>query len=306
MQIYTMMKSIAAHILFLKNTSRNQGGNNMIDIIDLTKKFGSFTAVDNLSLHIDNGEFVGLLGPNGAGKTTTIKILTGLLKATNGEVFISGEPMNSNNKNAKSKMGIVPQYSNLDKELTVYENLVFASKLFRVKNYDEKIHELLDLVDLTEYADRKVLSLSGGMDRRLIIAKALINDPEIIIFDEPTVGIDLNGRRKIWDILKYMKSVGKTVIMTTHYIEEAEYLCSRVCLIDSGKIIVDDTAKNLKEKLGSYILEYFDENMLTRYVFFQTRAQALEHAKTIENYSYTVRETTLEDVFFNYTNRKVT
>ncbi len=278
----------------------------MIDIRNLTKKFGSFTAVDNLSLHIDKGEFVGLLGPNGAGKTTTIKILTGLLKATNGEVFISGEPMNSNNKNAKGKMGIVPQYSNLDKELTVYENLVFASKLFRVKNYDEKIHELLDLVDLTEYADRKVLSLSGGMDRRLIIAKALINDPEIIIFDEPTVGIDLNGRRKIWDILKYMKSVGKTVIMTTHYIEEAEYLCSRVCLIDSGKIIVDDTAKNLKEKLGSYILEYFDENMLTRYVFFQTRAQALEHAKTIENYSYTVRETTLEDVFFNYTNRKVT
>ncbi len=278
----------------------------MIDIRNLTKKFGSFTAVDNLSLHIDKGEFVGLLGPNGAGKTTTIKILTGLLKATNGEVYISGEPMNSGNKNAKGKMGIVPQYSNLDKELTVYENLVFASKLFRVKNYDKKIHELLDLVDLTEYADRKVLSLSGGMDRRLIIAKALINDPEIIIFDEPTVGIDLNGRRKIWDILKYMKSVGKTVIMTTHYIEEAEYLCSRVCLIDSGKIIVDDTAKNLKEKLGSYILEYFDENMLTRYVFFQTRAQALEHAKTIENYSYTVRKTTLEDVFFNYTNRKVT
>ncbi len=277
----------------------------MIDIRNLTKKFGSFTAVDNLSLHIDKGEFVGLLGPNGAGKTTTIKILTGLLKATNGEVYISGEPMNSSNKNAKGKMGIVPQYSNLDKELTVYENLVFASKLFRVKNYDEKINELLDLVGLTEYANRKVLSLSGGMDRRLIIAKALINDPEIIIFDEPTVGIDLNGRRKIWDILKYMKSVGKTVIMTTHYIEEAEYLCSRVCLIDSGKIIVDDTAKNLKEKLGSYLLEYFDENMLTRYVFFQTRAQALEHAKTIENYSYTVRETTLEDVFFNYTNRKV-
>ncbi len=277
----------------------------MIDIRNLTKKFGSFTAVDNLSLHIDKGEFVGLLGPNGAGKTTTIKILTGLLKATNGEVYISGEPMNSSNKNAKGEMGIVPQYSNLDKELTVYENLVFASKLFRVKNYDEKINELLDLVGLTEYANRKVLSLSGGMDRRLIIAKALINDPEIIIFDEPTVGIDLNGRRKIWDILKYMKSVGKTVIMTTHYIEEAEYLCSRVCLIDSGKIIVDDTAKNLKEKLGSYLLEYFDENMLTRYVFFQTRAQALEHAKTIENYSYTVRETTLEDVFFNYTNRKV-
>lgn len=278
----------------------------MIDIRNLTKKFGSFTAVDNLSIHIDKGEFVGLLGPNGAGKTTTIKILTGLLRTTCGEVYISGELMSRNNKNAKGMMGIVPQYSNLDKELTVYENLVFASKLFRVKNYEGKIHELLDLVDLTEYADRKVLSLSGGMERRLIIAKALINDPEIIIFDEPTVGIDLNGRRKIWDILKYMKSVGKTVIMTTHYIEEAEYLCSRVCLIDSGKIIVDDTARNLKEKLGSYILEYFDENMLTRYMFFETRAHALEHAKTIENYSYTVRETTLEDVFFNYTNRKVT
>jgi len=277
----------------------------MIKINNLSKKFGSFTAVDNISLIINKGDFVGFLGPNGAGKTTTIKILTGLLKPTAGEILINNSRMSRNNKQAKELMGIVPQYSNLDKELTVYENLIFAAKLFCVKNYKDKIDELLELVELTEYKDKKVVLLSGGMARRLIIAKALINDPEIIILDEPTVGIDLTGRRKIWDILKHMKSIGKTVIMTTHYIEEADNLCNKVFLIDRGQIIENDTPQNLKEKLGVYTLEYFDEGMVTKYKFFEYREKAAEYSKSIENFNYTIRETTLEDVFFNYTNRKV-
>ena len=277
----------------------------MIEIRNLSKKFNGFTAVNNIDLVIEAGEFIGVLGPNGAGKTTTIKIITGLLKATSGNVYINGSVMNRNNKEVKGIMGIVPQYSNLDKELTVYENLVFAAKLFRVENYRNKIYELLDFVDLTEFKDRVAANLSGGMARRLTIAKALINDPDIIILDEPTVGIDLNGRRKIWDILKYLKTKNKTVLLTTHYIEEAEYLCSRVCLIDKGVIIQDSTPELLKEQLGVYTVEYFDEELKTAYKFFKSKQEALDYSADIESMSCTIRETTLEDVFYNYTNRKV-
>lgn len=239
----------------------------MIEIKNLSKKFDSFTAVDNIDLVIESGEFIGVLGPNGAGKTTTIKIITGLLKPTNGNVYINGSLMSRNNKEVKKIMGIVPQYSNLDKELTVYENLLFAAKLFRVEDYRNKIEELLDFVELSDFKDRMAANLSGGMARRLTIAKALINDPQIIILDEPTVGIDINGRRKIWDILKYLKAKNKTVLLTTHYIEEAEYLCSRVCLIDRGLIIKDSTPKSLKEQLGVFTVEYFDEELKTVYKF---------------------------------------
>ena len=277
----------------------------MIEIKNLSKKFIDFTAVNNIDLVIESGEFIGILGPNGAGKTTVIKILTGLLKPTTGNVYINGWLMNRNNKEIKGIMGIVPQYSNLDKELTVYENLIFAAKLFRLGNYRNKIDELLDFVELTDFKDRMTANLSGGMARRLTIAKALINDPDIIILDEPTVGIDLNGRRKIWDILKYLKTKNKTVLLTTHYIEEAEYLCSRVCLIDKGVIIQDSTPKDLKEQLGTYTVEYFDEESKTAYKFFDSKQKALDYSSGIESMNYTIRETTLEDVFYNYTNRKV-
>ncbi len=277
----------------------------MIEIQNLSKKFDDFKAVKKVDLVIETGEFIGILGPNGAGKTTIIKIITGLLKPSTGNVFINGCLMNRNNKKIKGIMGIVPQYSNLDKELTVYENMLFAAKLFRVENQRDKINELLEFVELSDFKNRMVMSLSGGMARRLTIAKALINDPDIIILDEPTVGIDLNGRRKIWDILKYLKAKNKTVLLTTHYIEEAEYLCSRVCLIDRGVIIQDNTPDKLKEQLGVYTVEYFDDESKTVYKFFHTKKEALNYSAVIQSLNYTIRETTLEDVFYNYTNRKV-
>ena len=276
----------------------------MIKIDNVTKKFDDFIAVNQISLTIESGEFLGLLGPNGAGKTTIIKMLTGLLKPTQGEIYINNSKMTRNNKEIKRILGIVPQYTNLDKELTVYENLVFAAKLFRIKDYNKKIDELLDFMELSDYKDRKAMNLSGGMSRRLMIAKALINDPDIIFLDEPTVGIDLNGRRKIWDILKYMKTMGKTVLLTTHYIEEAEYLCNKVCLIDKGKLIENNPQK-LKQNLGIYKIEYFDKEMKTKYEFFQNKNDAIKYSRDIKNLNYTIRETTLEDVFYNFTNRKV-
>ncbi|WP_091730658.1 ABC transporter ATP-binding protein [Proteiniborus ethanoligenes] len=277
----------------------------MIQIENVTKMFDDFVAVNNVSLNIAKGDFIGLLGPNGAGKTTIIKMLTGLLKPTCGSIYINGEKMSRDNKKAKEILGIVPQYTNLDKELTAYENLVFAAKLFRVGDYKNKTMELLKFMELENYKDRKAMNLSGGMARRLMIAKALINDPEIIFLDEPTVGIDLNGRRKIWDILKTMKTMGKTILLTTHYIEEADYLCNKVCLIDKGKIIDNDTPDNLKKELGIYTMEYFDEEMKTKYKFFKNKEEAIKYSNKIMSLNYTLRETTLEDVFYNFTNRKV-
>ena len=237
----------------------------MIEINDVSKMFGEFAAVDNVNLKIQDGEFLGLLGPNGAGKTTIIKMLTGLLKPTTGTIYVDGEKMSRNNMKIKKRIGVVPQYTNLDKELTAYENLIFAAKLFKIKDYKNKIEELLTFMELEKHKNKKAMNLSGGMERRLMIAKALINDPDIIFLDEPTVGIDLNGRRKIWDILKGMKAMGKTVLFTTHYIEEADYLCNQVCLINNGRVFKKETPEKLKNDLGIYTVEYFDSEMTVSY-----------------------------------------
>ena len=279
----------------------------MIEIRNVTKKFGDFTAVENVNLTIDSGSFIGLLGPNGAGKTTLIKMLVGLLKPTDGEIFIDGEKVSRNNNEIKKRIGIVPQYTNLDKELTAYENLVFAAKLFKIKksDYKNKIEELLDFMELENSRNKEAKQLSGGMQRKLMIAKALINDPDIIFLDEPTVGVDINGRRKIWDILKTMENMGKTILLTTHYIEEADYLCDKVCFIDQGVIFENNTPEALKENLGQFTVEYFDKENKTNYRYFAQRGDAIEFTKTIEEFTYTIRDTTLEDVFYNFTNRKV-
>ncbi|SHI10534.1 ABC transporter ATP-binding protein [Sporanaerobacter acetigenes] len=277
----------------------------MIEINDVSKMFGEFAAVDNVNLKIQDGEFLGLLGPNGAGKTTIIKMLTGLLKPTTGTIYVDGEKMSRNNMKIKKRIGVVPQYTNLDKELTAYENLIFAAKLFKIKDYKNKIEELLTFMELEKHKNKKAMNLSGGMERRLMIAKALINDPDIIFLDEPTVGIDLNGRRKIWDILKGMKAMGKTVLFTTHYIEEADYLCNQVCLINNGRVFKKETPEKLKNDLGIYTVEYFDSEMKTNYEYFKDKDGAEKYISSIEYVSYTIRKTTLEDVFYNFTNRKV-
>lgn len=277
----------------------------MIKIDSVSKKFGDFYAVNNVSLDIEKGEFLGLLGPNGAGKTTLIKMLIGLLKPTTGIIYIDNKKMSRNNMEVKKKIGIVPQHTNLDKELTVYENLIFASKLFKIKDYKKRIEDLISFMELEGHKHKKSMNLSGGTQRRVMIAKALIHNPEIIFLDEPTVGIDLNGRRKIWDILKTMQTMGKTILLTTHYIEEADYLCNQVCLINEGEIFKKSTPKILKEELGIYTLEYFDNEMKTKYLYFKDKNSGENYIRGIENISYTIRKTTLEDVFYNFTNRKV-
>ncbi len=278
----------------------------MIKIIETTKRFGGFTAVDNVSLTIPKGDFFALLGPNGAGKTTLIRMLIGLLKPSNGKIIMNGLEMSRNNNELKKQLGIVPQYTNLDKELTVKENLIFSAKLNKLSKTEteKRVNELLEFVELKDVEKRETKKLSGGMQRKLMIAKALINDPNILFLDEPTVGIDLNARRKIWDILKTMKNKGKTVLLTTHYIEEAEYLCDRVSLMDKGKIFHYDTPENFRNKLGQYTVEYFDEQQKTKYMHFRTIDAAKSYASELIT-AHTLRDTTLEDVFYNFTNRKV-
>ena len=278
----------------------------MIEINGTTKKFGDFTAVDNVNLTIPEGDFFALLGPNGAGKTTLIRMLIGLLKPSEGKIIMNGLMMSRNNNELKKQLGIVPQYTNLDKELTVKENLIFSAKLYKLSKIEteRRVNELLEFVELKDIEKRECKKLSGGMQRKLMIAKALINDPKILFLDEPTVGIDLNARRKIWDILKAMKNKGKTILLTTHYIEEAEYLCDKVSLMDKGKIFYYDTPMNLRNKLGQFTIEYFDEEMKTKYMHFRAIEAAKTYASELKT-AYTLRDTTLEDVFYNFTNRKV-
>lgn len=278
----------------------------MIEIKNVIKNYVGITAVDNVTLLIPQGSFVALLGPNGAGKTTLIRMLVGLAKANAGEIIIDGSMMHRGNEKIKRIIGIVPQHFNLDKELTVRENMVFCARMFKLekKERERKVAELLELVGLSEAANQECQRLSGGMQRKLMIAKALINDPKLIILDEPTVGLDVNFRRKIWDILKTMKNTGKTILMTTHYIEEADYLCDRVALMDQGRIFYYDDPENLKRQLGKYTIEFFAENNITSYRYFKELEESQAFTASLKT-EYTIRKVNLEDVFYNFTNRKV-
>ena len=278
----------------------------MIEIRSITKKFDSFTAVNNVKLEISPSTFFGLLGPNGAGKTTLIRMMLGLSRPLEGEIIIKGMKMNRSNDRLKRIIGVMPQHTNLDKELTVRENLIFGARLFGMeKNYrSSRIDELLKFIDLKEFEGRMAKNLSGGMQRRLMLAKALLNDPELLFLDEPTVGVDVNARRKLWDVLKTMKDRGKTILMTTHYIEEAEQLCEEVALMDKGEIFIIDTPERLISSLGRYTVEYFTRDNRTEYMYFSDKDGAKQYAHGL-NGSFTLRETNLEDVFFDYTCRRV-
>ena len=219
----------------------------MIKLENITKKFGELTAVNNLSFEILRGEIFGLLGKNGAGKTTTIKMLTLQLNPTSGQIFFEDKLPQGNEVAIKNLIGIVPQHLNFDQDLTVYENLELHARLYHLpKNLrQQKIDELLNFVELQKVKNSFVKSLSGGMKRRLLIIRALIHSPKILFLDEPTVALDPQVRRKIWELIQNLKSQGITIILTTHYIEEAEFLCDRVAIMNVGKLIALDTTKNL-------------------------------------------------------------
>ena len=218
----------------------------MIRLENITKKFEDFLAVDNLSFEIRRGEVFGLLGKNGAGKTTTIKMLTTQLKPTTGKIFFENLPIEGNEQKIKSSLGIVPQHLNFDQDLTVGENLELHARLYRLPKISrqKKISELLKFVELEDVEKSFIKKLSGGMKRRLLIVRALIHEPKILFLDEPTVALDPQVRRRIWKLIETLKAQGITIVLTTHYIEEAEFLCDRAAILNRGKLAALDTIKN--------------------------------------------------------------
>lgn len=214
-------------------------------------------AVDGLNLKIGKGEVFGLLGPNGAGKTTTIKMLTMLTAPTEGKIIYDGIPLKGNESKIKRLIGVVPQYINFDQDLRVGENMELHARLHHMGSTErkERIAELLNYVELADTVNENVRSLSGGMKRRLLIARALIHRPKILFMDEPTVALDPQVRRRIWGLIRQMAREGVTVLLTTHYIEEAEELCQRVAIMNKGKLIDIDTPKGFCEKHSKPNLE---------------------------------------------------
>lgn len=233
-----------------------------IETKSLTKSFGDVTAVNNISLSVKNGEIFGFLGPNGAGKSTTIMILTTLLKPTSGQALISSFDVATNAKQVRQNIGYVQQETTVDEYLTGRENLLLQAKLNHIpKNeIDKRIDEILTLIELTDKQDKTVVTYSGGMRKRLDIAGGLLHRPKVLFLDEPTVGLDIQTRRKIWQYIKKIHDEFKmTIFLTTHYMEEADQLCDRIGIIDDGKIQVIDSPENLKKAMGNEVISIIFE-----------------------------------------------
>ncbi len=230
-----------------------------IKVKNLTKKFNGFTAVDNISFKVKKGELFGLLGPNGAGKTTTINMLSTLLTPSSGSAKVAGYDIIKERDKVRRNIGIVFQEPALDNRLTGRENLEFHATMYGMNKEERKkrINEVLELVELKDKADILVENYSGGMKRRLEIARGLVHRPKVLFLDEPTLGLDAHTRRRIWDYIKKLNEENKiTIILTTHYMEEADYLCDRIAIIDYGKIVAIDTPKRLKDRVGGDVITF--------------------------------------------------
>jgi ABC-2 type transport system ATP-binding protein len=222
-----------------------------ISIKSISKNYGALRALDQVSLSIDQGEFFGLLGPNGAGKTTLISILAGLATADHGHAAIMGADVQSHFREARRMLGVVPQELVFDPFFTVRETLQFQSGYFGIRNNDAWIDEIMANLDLVNKADSNMRSLSGGMKRRVLVAQALVHRPPVIILDEPTAGVDVELRQSLWQFISRLNQDGHTIVLTTHYLEEAEALCQRIAMLKQGKIVALDTTQNLLSQYGS-------------------------------------------------------
>lgn len=228
-----------------------------IEMVDLCKRFGRFQAVDHLSLTIKQGEIFGLLGPNGSGKSTTINLISGLMAPNSGSVRVLGLDVQKHPRQMRSKLGVVSQETALYEELTAWANLDFHADLYGVPAREKwmKMLSMLDLVQLRERAHARVKTFSGGMKRRLAIARALLHDPQLLYLDEPTLGVDVQSRNAIWNYIRLLKGQGKTVLLTTNYLEEAQALCDRLAIIDHGRLLVLASPAELKARYGGQVAE---------------------------------------------------
>jgi lipooligosaccharide transport system ATP-binding protein len=301
----------------------------LVRAVGLTKRFDDFTAVDKIDFVVDPGEVFGFLGPNGAGKSSTMKMIGAVSPVTGGTLTVFGMDPDTDGATIRARLGSVPQDNLLDTELTVYENLFIYGRYFDLPKavIKERINELLAFAHLEERRDDLVDPLSGGMKRRLTIARALINQPDLILLDEPTTGLDPQARHALWDRLYRLKQQGVTLIITTHYMDEAEQLCDRLVVMDKGKIVAEGSPRSLIERFATRdVIELrfpVDirptesalaglakriENLPDRTLLYTDNADATlvditERTLPIE--STIVRRSTLEDVFLRLTGRSL-
>jgi lipooligosaccharide transport system ATP-binding protein len=231
----------------------------IVTVKRLTKDYGPLRAVDDINFEIFKGECFGFLGPNGAGKTTVMRIIYCFMPPSSGEVKVFGIGVTEDPSRIKARIGVMPQDDNLDPDLTVFENLIVYARYFDIlkKDSSPRAWELLGFVGLKEKAHVKIGDLSGGMKRRLILARALINNPELLILDEPTTGLDPHSRHSVWEKLDKLKAENTTLVLTTHYMEEAERLCDRVAIMYSGKIVTIDSPPNLMNMHGGNLEDVY-------------------------------------------------
>ena len=269
----------------------------MIETKNLTKTFDNFTAVDSLDLKIETGEFFGLLGPNGAGKTTTISLLSTLLLPTKGEILIDGQKLTRNRPDLKRKISVITQEYSMRQDMTMDEIMEYQGRLYFMprREIKERTEELLGFCDLIKFRKRTVRKLSGGMKRKLMVCRALLTEPEILLLDEPTAGMDALSRRQMWNLLRKLNGKNLTILLTTHYMEEAQNLCSRVALMDHGKLEEINTPSGLIDSLGRYAVDVFSGEE-TSSSYFNSREEAIAYLSGLSGQA-SLRETTLEDVF---------
>ncbi len=277
----------------------------MIEIKGLTKKFEGSTAVDSLDLTIKTGEFFGLLGPNGAGKTTTISMLSTLLLPSSGEIRIDGELLTRQRKDMKRKVSVITQEYSMRQDMDMDEIMEYQGRLYYmpVKKIRARTEELFEFAGLASHRRKTIRKLSGGMKRKLMVCRALLTDPEILLLDEPTAGMDAISRRQMWNLLRQLNEQGLTILLTTHYIEEAQSLCGRVALMNGGKLKQIDTPAHLIEELGAYTVDELQaDGIHSRY--FHGRQEAIAYLSSLKG-QCSLRDTTLEDVFVEQAGKRL-
>jgi len=278
-----------------------------VSLENVQKTYDKVPVVNNLSFTINSGEMFGLLGPNGAGKSTTIRMLTTLTQPTSGQIEVAGYDVVRHKQQVKQNIGVVLQQTSVDTDLSVWENMEFHGRLHHIPNPERRrrINQWLEYVELADRRDAVVKTLSGGMKRRLQIARALLHQPSILFLDEPTVGLDPQTRRRLWEILRDLNKQGMTMLLTTHYMDEVEFLCDRIGIMDAGKLIELGTLQQLRQQHGEGLVMKQTQDRF-EYQFFPDLTQANAYLDTLaDKTGIMVRPSNLEDIFVELTGRQL-
>ena len=309
-----------------RSAGEGEGGDAVLRVQSLRKRYGELEVVAGISLAIRRGECFGLLGPNGAGKTTTLRLALGLIGPDAGEIELMGEPVPARARIARRAVGVVPQMDNLDPDFTVAENLLVYGRYFGLPDATirARLPELLDFAGLAGRAASRIQTLSGGMRRRLMLARALVNDPELVFMDEPTTGLDPQARHVIWDRLRQLLAREKTILLTTHFMEEAERLCDRIAIMDRGRFIAEGTPRELIARhiephvvevhgdgldawaaTGTRLCSRLERSGETVFCYTTDAAPLIASLERTNGLRYLHRPASLEDVFLKLTGREL-